>query len=216
VLGRGGATTRSGRAPQRLSARKDGADGGEQTAAPLTHECAASRPNASSRWAAVHDRGELRTSSPADSASNTGSYHHLLLQDIPREHGWHLPYKCTTDITEKTDELEDALYKAHDYAYRCGQQLAKARKDIAAEYEKGGKEDGLTFEEFLSRSRSIIADIYKEKEKNCAMALDRLFAAYEDCRRGELAVHSDLALLQAEFLDATMQCRSAPPPTPSY
>lgn len=43
----------------------------------------------------------------------------LTHQDIAREHGWHLPHKSTADITRSTDELEDALYKAHDYAFRC-------------------------------------------------------------------------------------------------
>ncbi|KAJ1489689.1 hypothetical protein T484DRAFT_1885492, partial [Baffinella frigidus] len=123
----------------------------------------------------------------------------LMTADIAREHGWHLPHKSTADITRSTDELEDALYKAHDYAFRCGQQLTRAQVDINVEYERGGKADGLSFEDFLWRSRSIIADIYQEKEKTVSMSLDRLFEAYEDCRRGEVAVQTDLTSLKMEY-----------------
>lgn len=127
--------------------------------------------------------------------------------DIPRERGWYIPKDACGDLMEETDVLEEKLYKAHDHANRVGTQLTRSQKDVMIEYERTGKVGGLSFEEWLGRSRSIVAEVFKEKQKMMGITMGNVITALEECDEAKAEIEKDVHALKLEFADAAMHCR---------
>ena len=99
------------------------------------------------------------------------------------------------------------LLAAHDHAHRVGSQLSRAQKDVSVEYERNGKASGLSFDDWLGRSHSIVAEVYRDKQKLMGITMGNVITALAECDTAKDEIELDVHRLKLEFADAIMHCR---------
>jgi len=131
----------------------------------------------------------------------------FMTADVAKTYGWHLPRSATLGITNEADAYEDKLYKAHDYAYRCGKQLGRIKIDMEKEYQKSGVPNGQTWDEFVEKSKSVMALVYREKQELLGRAVDKLGEVLRDCEAEEAKGRQDVEALEDGYGLRGMHCR---------
>ena len=131
----------------------------------------------------------------------------MMIADIPREFGWLIQRSTTKVLMNEADELESALYLAHERAHAAGLALKQIKAQVIKEYEAQAAGRGLSFDQYIDTSASFGVVMYRDRVESMMLKITDLRNIVADCVARDAKLKEEIAELQTEFADSAMHCR---------